>query len=47
MDELDAVMLSVDKWLDGDELKDNPATRAARAREVALRAIEAAAKGRS
>lgn len=40
MDELDAVMLSVDKWLTGDQLKNNPATRAADAREVALRAIE-------
>lgn len=41
MDELDAVMLSVDKWLDGPALKNNPATRAADAREVALKAIEA------
>lgn len=42
MDELDAVMLSVDKWFDeGDEaLKNNPATRAAAAREIALQAIE-------
>lgn len=40
MDELDAVMHSVDKWLEGDELKENPATRAARAREKALCAIE-------
>jgi hypothetical protein len=38
--ELDGVMISVDKWLDGKELKDNPATRAAVAREKALRAIE-------
>lgn len=42
-DELDAVMTSVDKWLTGDELKNNPATRAADAREVALKAIEAEA----
>lgn len=43
MDELDAVMVSVDKWFDdGDpRLKNNPATRAADAREIALRAIEA------
>jgi hypothetical protein len=40
MDELDAVMLSTDKWLDGSALKNNPATRAADAREVALKAIE-------
>jgi len=43
MDELDAVMTSVDKWLVGDALKNNPATRAADAREVALNAIEAEA----
>ena len=44
MDELDAVMMSIDKWFDeGDErLKDNPATRAAHAREIALQAIETA-----
>lgn len=41
MDELDAVMTSVDKWLKGEDLKNNPATRAADAREVALKAIEA------
>lgn len=44
MDELEAVMLSVDKWLDYDEddpQRPNPATRAAEAREVALRTIEA------
>lgn len=41
MDELDAVMHSVDKWLEGDDLKNNPATRAADAREIALKAIEA------
>lgn len=43
MDELEAVMLSVDKWLDdAPTFRDtvNPATRAAAAREVALRAIE-------
>lgn len=40
MDELDAVMHSVDKWLEGDDLKNNPATRAADAREIALKAIE-------
>jgi flagellar biosynthesis/type III secretory pathway protein FliH len=40
MDELDAVMLSVDKWLDGPALRNNPATRAADAREFALRSIE-------
>lgn len=39
--ELAAVMqLAVDKWLDDEE--GNPATRAARAREVGLKAIEAA-----
>jgi hypothetical protein len=38
--ELDAVMVSVDKWLEGKELKNNPATRAADAREKALKAIE-------
>lgn len=39
--ELKAVLqLAVDKWLDDEE--GNPATRAARAREVALKAIEAA-----
>lgn len=45
MDELEAVMLSVDKWFDEDDprLKNNPATRAADAREIALQAIEAAA----
>jgi len=41
--ELDAVMHSVDKWLDGDDLKNNPATRAADAREIALRLIDAQA----
>jgi DNA primase large subunit len=41
MDELDAVMMSVDKWLDGTALRNNPATRAADAREIALKAIEA------
>jgi hypothetical protein len=43
-DELDAVMYFVDKWFNkGDQrLKDNPATRASSARELALRAIEAA-----
>lgn len=42
MDELDAVMHSVDKWFDEDDprLGNNPATRAADAREIALRAIE-------
>ena len=34
--ELRAVMESVDKWLDGDDLTANPATRAAKAREVAM-----------
>lgn len=40
--ELEAVMVSVDKWFeDGDpELKNNEATRAAAAREIALKAIE-------
>ena len=48
MDELDAVMYSVDKWLEGDALKNNPATRAADAREYALRAIESAyARGKA
>ena len=43
MDELDAVMHSVDKWFEDDDprLKLNPATRAAEAREIALCAIEA------
>lgn len=41
--ELQAVMISVDKWLDHpSELEENPATRAARARKIALKAIEAA-----
>lgn len=45
MDELDAVMHSVDKWFDeGDpRLRNNPATRAADAREIALQAIERSA----
>lgn len=40
--ELEAVMVSVDKWFeDGDpELKNNEATRSASAREIALKAIE-------
>lgn len=44
-DELDAVMVSVDKWFDdGDpRLKNNPATRAADAREIALKAIDSVA----
>jgi hypothetical protein len=42
MDELDAVMHSVDKWLDEASMKDNPATRASTAREIALKAIEQA-----
>jgi hypothetical protein len=42
MDELDAVMVSADKWLEGDQLRNNPATRAADAREVALKATEKA-----
>jgi hypothetical protein len=38
---LDAVMsLGIDKWLEGDELKQNEATRAATAREKALKIIE-------
>lgn len=41
--ELKAVLqLAVDKWLDDEE--GNPATRAARAREVVLKAIESAEK---
>ncbi len=42
MTELDAVMVSVDKWFDADDprLENNPATRAADAREIGLRAIE-------
>lgn len=41
--ELQAVMISVDKWLgDPSDLEENPATRAARAREIALKAIDAA-----
>jgi hypothetical protein len=40
--ELDAVMqLGVDKWLEGDELKENPATRAAKAREKVLKSLDA------
>ena len=40
--ELDAVMqLGVDKWLEGDALNNNTATRAAEARKVALGAIDA------
>jgi len=49
MDELTAVMYSVDKWFDGPDdprLKQNPATRAADAREIALRAIESVAMTR-
>lgn len=39
--ELRAVMESVDKWLDDeDDLRQNPATRAARAREIALKYYE-------
>jgi len=43
MDQLDAVMYSVDKWFDeGDKrLLQNPANRAVDAREIALRKIEA------
>ncbi len=42
MDELDAVMCSVDKWFDeGDtRLQQNPQNRSADAREIALQAIE-------
>lgn len=41
--ELDGVMfLAVDKWLDGNELKQDNTQRAAAAREVALKAIEKA-----
>ena len=42
VDELEAVMISVDKWFDDNDprLKNNPATRAADAREIALKAIE-------
>ena len=42
MDELEAVMLSVDKWFRAGDprLWDNPATRAASAREIALQVIE-------
>jgi hypothetical protein len=44
---LDAVMqLGVDKWLDGEELKETPANRAGAAREKALKAIEGLAKER-
>lgn len=40
--ELRAVMHSVDKWFDDDDerLKDNPATRSAVAREIALKEID-------
>jgi len=42
MDELDAVMMSVDKWLPADYPTGiDPANRAADAREIALKAIEA------
>lgn len=44
MDELDAVMMSVDKWLTGDQLKYNAATRASTAREVALKALDSQAE---
>src|SRR5688572_23218730 len=44
--ELFGVMHSVDKWLSEKQLSENPATRAADAREVALRAIEAEARER-
>ena len=37
---LDAVMISVDKWLEGDALKNNPETRASDAREIALKEID-------
>jgi len=41
MDELDAVMCSVDKWLPDNYPEGvNPATRAADARQIALKAIE-------
>jgi hypothetical protein len=40
MDELDAVMHSVRKWLPDDYVATNPATEAADAREIALKAIE-------
>lgn len=42
MDALGAVMLSVDKWFNYDDprLQNNPETRAADAREIALQAIE-------
>lgn len=43
--ELEAVMLSVDKWLP-EGYPGNPATRACDAREVALKAIEGAEAGR-
>ena len=39
--EIDAVMHFVDKWLNGDELKESPANRANAAREKALKAIDA------
>ena len=43
--ELDAVMqLAVDKWLNDDDTDGNPASRAAKAREVALTAIDKAEK---
>ena len=42
--ELNAVMVFVDKWLSGDQLKQSPANRANEAREVALKAIEALEK---
>ena len=45
MDELDAVMISVDKWFEQNDprLKLNPATRSADARNIALCAIESTA----
>lgn len=40
---LDAVMqLGIDKWLTGDQLREEPAQRATLAREIALRRLEAA-----
>ena len=44
MDALDAVMCSVDKWLEGKQLEEDPVNRAVKARELALCAIEKAEK---
>lgn len=37
---IDGIMHSVDKWLEGDQLNNDPVTRASDARETALRVID-------